>query len=297
MADDLLVAESKVTDGLKEVLFGSIAGAAGKVVEFPFDTVKVRLQYSQTREVPLFNSALDCIRKTYHSEGFFNGFYKGIASPVFGASLEMSCLFLSYNVAQDAFKKHRSESTLSIIDKTACGAISGMVTAFILTPIELVKCQMQVQNLQSTAEMGIGKVIRKLLQEDGLLGFWRGHSTTLIREAGGSAFWFGSYEYTLELLKRVGSKKESSTMDQLAAGAIAGVTYNFSIFPVDTVKSIIQTHEGTSESNSMVSVTKWIWKHGGVKGFYQGLGVALLKAVPANAIVFFVYENLKKEFN
>lgn len=41
----------------------------GKVVEYPFDTVKVRLQ-TQSVETPLFKGPMDCLRTTVQQEGF-----------------------------------------------------------------------------------------------------------------------------------------------------------------------------------------------------------------------------------
>jgi ornithine carrier protein len=41
----------------------------GKVVEYPFDTVKVRLQ-TQSVENPIFKGPMDCLRATVKQEGF-----------------------------------------------------------------------------------------------------------------------------------------------------------------------------------------------------------------------------------
>jgi len=46
-----------------------MAGVAGKFVEFPFDTVKVRLQ-TQPLDVPIFKGPFDCFRQTIRNEGF-----------------------------------------------------------------------------------------------------------------------------------------------------------------------------------------------------------------------------------
>lgn len=46
----------------------------GKVVEYPFDTVKVRLQ-TQSVENPLFKGPMDCLKATVKDEGF-KGLFK-----------------------------------------------------------------------------------------------------------------------------------------------------------------------------------------------------------------------------
>lgn len=71
-----------------------IAGIAGKFIEYPFDTVKVRLQ-SQANDRPLqYKGPLDCFRKSYLQQGVL-GLYRGISAPLLGAAIETSSLFLS----------------------------------------------------------------------------------------------------------------------------------------------------------------------------------------------------------
>ena len=72
-----------------------------------------------------------------------------------------------------------------------CGAASGAFTSVLLTPIELVKCQMQVP-LEAGSTRGPGPlaIIAKIFRHHGIGGFWHGQLGTLIRETGGSAAWF-----------------------------------------------------------------------------------------------------------
>ena len=64
----------------------------GKVIEFPFDTVKVRLQ-SQPDTRPLrYSGPIDCIRQSIAQDGI-RGLYRGISPPLVGAAAENSALF------------------------------------------------------------------------------------------------------------------------------------------------------------------------------------------------------------
>lgn len=58
-----------------------VAGMVGKVVEYPFDTVKVRLQ-TQSVETPLFQGPMDCLKATMKEEGF-KGLFKVKKNNVF----------------------------------------------------------------------------------------------------------------------------------------------------------------------------------------------------------------------
>jgi ornithine carrier protein len=84
----------KGEEALKDVLCGSTAGVVGKYIEYPFDTIKVRLQ-SQPDQVPLrYTGPLDCFKKSLQHDGF-TGIYRGISAPLVGAAVETSTLFFS----------------------------------------------------------------------------------------------------------------------------------------------------------------------------------------------------------
>ena len=48
------------------------------------------------------------------------------------------------------------------------------------------------------------------------------------------------------------------------------------------------------EESRIWPIAKYIWQSSGVKGFYAGLRVDLLRLIPSNAILFMVYEEAKK---
>jgi mitochondrial ornithine carrier protein len=83
----------------------------------------------------------------------------------------------------------------------------------IRTPIELVKCKMQVQMLAipitisaSSAKAmranlpGPIAILSSIIRSTGVRGLWLGHTGTLIREAGGTAAWFATKEFVASLL-------------------------------------------------------------------------------------------------
>ncbi|TPX34661.1 hypothetical protein SmJEL517_g02721 [Synchytrium microbalum] len=149
MKEDVKLAKDSRT---ADLIFGSVAGFTGKIVEFPFDTVKVRLQTQPLPEpgtAPRFRGAIDCFIKTVRSEGVL-GLYKGLSPPLVGSMVENSVLFFSYNHIQNLIRTHTSSNpneALSVQQLALAGFLSGGVVSFILTPIELVKCKLQVQDV------------------------------------------------------------------------------------------------------------------------------------------------------
>ncbi|KAK9430232.1 mitochondrial carrier domain-containing protein [Lipomyces doorenjongii] len=353
MADTV---STSLLDSAKEISFGSSAGMAGKLFEYPFDTVKVRLQ-SQPDGAPLkFSGPLDCFRQTWHKEGV-RGFYRGLSSPMVGAAAENASLFLSYRTAQNATKAlffpHMTKTdTLPMYALLTCGAVSGTFTSFILTPIELIKCKMQVQNLvlydgsersylspslaTTTSSPGIitnatasrpsshmprtnryiamsispsrpagaFALIAQVYRDSGIMGFWRGQLGTLFRETGGSAAWFGAYEYVSSLLRRrrVSSDRSPASgntlIESTISGAVAGIAYNLSLFPADSVKSRMQTEsilsaDGVGTDRGFWTVARDMYRSGGIRVLYRGCGMTVMRAAPSSAIIFLTYECLK----
>ncbi|MCJ1414823.1 hypothetical protein MMC32_001152 [Xylographa parallela] len=312
-------------EALKDITFGSIAGIIGKTIEYPFDTIKVRLQ-SQSSALPLlYTGPLDCIQQSLRADGLAS-LYRGVSAPLLGAAIETSSLFFSYRVAQTALRAtlypaHPSTTALPLGALVACGAASGAFTSLLLTPVELVKCQLQVPLSPSAsagprrAAAGPVAVIAAVYRHHGLGGFWHGQLGTLIRETGGSAAWFGSYEGASSLFRRYGDRPRPAGLDdagallpplplplwqQMLAGAAAGVSYNFVFYPADTIKSRMQTAD-VAERVGGVRGTFWsvgqaLWRQQGVQGLYRGCGITVARAAPSSAFIFAVYEGLRGWF-
>ncbi|TCD61818.1 hypothetical protein EIP91_007863 [Steccherinum ochraceum] len=294
----------------RDVAFGSIAGMVAKVFEHPFDLTKVRLQTQVLDATARFSGPIDCLKQTWQKEGI-RGLYRGLPAPIVGAMTENAVLFLSYNELQNSLRwvsgtPLSQELSLGQLGVAAAGA--GTITSFFLTPIELVKCKMQVQMLMTPAlavdatVAGVGatasippssafqklpgpiSVLTSVIRTTGLRGLWLGHTGTLIRETGGSAAWFGSKEAVARfLLARRhatqtpgGPKPELKVWESAVSGACAGVSYNVALFPADTVKSAMQTEaelrpRGPGEPAPTFGGTfRAMYKAQGLRGLYAG---------------------------
>ncbi|ODQ66587.1 mitochondrial carrier [Nadsonia fulvescens var. elongata DSM 6958] len=285
-----------------KILYGSVTGIFSKVIEYPFDTIKVRLQSQPDIGQLQFGGPIDCAKQLLKNEGFM-GLYRGVSYPLLGAAAENASLFLVYNATKELLLKnvYRSHNELPVGGLVFSGFISGAVTSFILTPIELLKCKMQVMLLYDTQNSSaLNTLVSSILKADGVLGLWRGQSGTFIRESGGSACWFGAYEYLSSALlnRRIRNGETKSNFDSIFAGALAGVFYNVSFFPADTIKSRMQTSPLTDKRSGhrhgFVDVASSIYKKGGLKAFYRGCGVTAFRSAPSSALVFVTYENLKE---
>ncbi|OJJ43693.1 hypothetical protein ASPZODRAFT_73806 [Penicilliopsis zonata CBS 506.65] len=299
------------TEAFKDIVFGSAAGMAGKLIEYPFDTVKVRLQ-SQPDHLPLrYRGPLDCLRQSLQADGI-GGLYRGISAPLTGAAVETSSLFFSYRLLQDVLKAsvYSPLEPLPFSALLACGAASGSFTSLLLTPIELIKCKMQVPvEFTGQPRPGALALIVSVFRHDGLLGFWRGQMGTFIRETGGGAAWFGGYEGVSALFRKYSASSAQDGLEQEAlpiyqrmiAGAAAGVSYNFLFYPADTIKSRMQTEDilltaARGQRQTFWMVARSLWRQQGLKGLYRGCGITVARSAPSSAFIFSIYESLRQYF-
>ena len=83
------------------------------------------------------------MQETYSHEGF-RGFYKGMSSPLITIPIVNSIVFASYEFAKRMMGvRVRDECTFS--QSLVAGMFGGFMNSFVLSPIELVKCRLQVQ--------------------------------------------------------------------------------------------------------------------------------------------------------
>jgi ornithine carrier protein len=185
------------------------------------------------------------------------------------------------------------------------GFMSGVITSLILTPFELIKIKIQVaqlnhgiystnnfNNSSRISNMGTLRTFIEFIKQNRFRNLFKGLGFTGLREAGGGLIWFSTYEAVLRSYER----KEGSVSKTgiILSGGVAGITFNLALYPADTIKSVIQGHKDINVDWKRVIQT--IYKNEGVRGFYNGMGITLLRAVPSNALVFLLYDYLKNKF-
>lgn len=305
---------------INQIFYGTASGAAGKIAEYPLDTLMVRLQAqsmgSNTSKGEHFNGILDCVRRSLKNDGFL-GLYKGITIPLSACIIETSLSFLSYTYVQSLLinrKKDRAqdlgldaddiEYSLSLPELCFSGASSGLPVSLFITPFELLKCR--IQTLQDKGVISSDAVsrdsknsrpiamLRSALAASGFSSLYRGYTGTLIREVAGGGIWFGVYEAMARQLANLRSKdrptKDDLTLPELfCSGACAGVACSVLVYPPDVVKCIQQT---SPDRISMYNVVRRLLKYEGFRGLYRGLGVCLLRSALSSGVTIGVYVSI-----
>ncbi|KAJ9468958.1 Mitochondrial substrate carrier family protein S [Diplonema papillatum] len=276
---------------IKDVAAGTISGMCSKLIEYPFDTVKVRLHTDVTGK---YTGALHCLKSTF-AEGGVRGIYRGVGSPIAGAMAENATLFWAYGLAQRTMRNYcgvKEGEQLSLLQLSLCGSCSGVAVAHVLSPVERVKCLMQ---LQGAKYRNFVHCAVDTVRTGGVASLFKGHSSMLLREIPGNAAWYGGYEMFCKIFCSMkGVKKEELHPAYIAlSGAFGGCAYWSAFFPADVVGSRMRG----SDAQSFSATFKQIYREQGWSGLYRGWGVTMLRAFPANATIFLVYEKARAELD
>ena len=163
-------------------------------------------------------------------------------------------------------------STLSYTQFYLCGAFAGLANSVLSGPIEHVRIRLQTQPHDPTQRLYKGPVdcMRKLAAHEGVLaGLYRGQAVTLLREAQAYGVWFLAFEYLMNAdARRNGVERglfllfysilsqnylltqthffffklgNISTLKIALYGGLAGEALWLSSYPLDVIKSKMQT--------------------------------------------------------
>ncbi|KAF7715184.1 Mitochondrial carnitine carrier [Penicillium ucsense] len=281
---------------IRSLAAGAAGGLCAVVVGHPFDLVKVRLQ---TAEKGVYSGAMDVVRRTIAREGLARGLYAGVSAPLVGVTPMFAVSFWGYDVGKSLVEKTTTVPVVngtpqySIAQISAAGFFSAVPMTLITAPFERVKVLLQIQGQnppppgQKPKYSGGVDVVRQLYKEGGVRSVFRGSAMTLARDGPGSAAYFAAYEYIKRSLTPKDAEGnvtgELSLTAVVAAGGAAGIAMWIPVFPVDTIKSRLQSAPGKPTIGGTV---RTIYANGGLKAFFPGFGPALARAVPANAATF-----------
>ncbi|KAL6628965.1 hypothetical protein ACP70R_028730 [Stipagrostis hirtigluma subsp. patula] len=186
----------------------------------------------------------------------------------------------------EGISKHVSASKYLI-----AGGIAGAASRTATAPLDRLKVIMQVQTNRTT----VAHAVKNIWRDGRLLGFFRGNGLNVVKVAPESAIRFYTYEMLKEyIMKSKGeNKSDIGTSGRLMAGGLAGAIAQTAIYPIDLVKTRLQTFEG-GRIPSLGALSRDIWMHEGPRAFYRGLVPSLLGMVPYAGIDLTVYETLKE---
>lgn len=293
----------------QDLVAGGMAGCASVIVGHPLDTMKVRVQNSAPSA-----SLLASIQEF----GGASSLFRGMGAPLSAAAVVNAVVFSSYGVGSKLYDMYIVDPcTYADLEQShdpwqksmSCGALAGLVQCVIICPMEHVKCRLQVQHGKGSADnlyKGPVSATRGIVRDHGLARLYQGWVATVSREIPAFALYFAVYDHMKDVVNRLLVQKAGSDyivetdsmhhthtwIASALAGGIAGSTTWGVVYPVDVIKTKIQTAplDTPMSQLSMWKVGSAIVAKNGWRHLFRGLGITLVRAFPVNGTIFPVYE-------
>ncbi|CAG9532519.1 unnamed protein product [Cercopithifilaria johnstoni] len=256
-------------------LIGVTAGATGVLTGHPLDTVRIR-QQTETQNV------YRCCSSIIRNESIL-GFFKGMSSPLISFTAIHAIVFGIYGNTIKLFDNYHN-----LLGSFIAGSLAGIAQCSICIPSELLKIKLQLQkDNRKKLYTSAYDCAQKMIKEHGFLSIYRGTWITVARDCPGYGIWFVTYEFCTQKLSRDGTASSLTTSQLLLAGGIAGVMSWICNYPLDVIKTQFQADDSMF---SYRQVCQNIMRIYGIKGFSAGISATVLRAIPANASIFFAAE-------
>ena len=294
----------------------------------PLDVVRVRMQHPEAAliaasgSVPLTSASSVMLRVARH-EGI-SSLWAGL-QPALIMSVPGTVLYFSlYEAARDAIVASAPARPLRELAPLIAGGGARLLTATIVSPVELMRTRLQSsQALRSEGMIGGAMA---LVEREGWGALWKGLPPTLWRDVPFSMLYWTVYELLkARLLARdlasgfvsrtaEGQPVQLEPVHSFACGAASGAFAAFLTTPFDVLKTRhqvtdqpghqlsaqpagVQGQRGTATKYpSTLALMAQIAQGEGVGALFAGLGPRLAKVAPSCAIMIASYEMGKTFF-
>ncbi|KAJ2723576.1 Mitochondrial succinate-fumarate transporter [Coemansia sp. Benny D115] len=292
------------------LLAGGAAGLAEALCCHPLDTIKVRMQLTNTRRAAMSatSAAASALPKSFlgvgqrivQREGVL-ALYKGLGAVVTGIVPKMAIRFSSFELYKSWMADDQGKVSTSAVFLAGLGA--GVTEAVaVVTPMDVIKIRLQAQRHSTVDPMDVPKyrnamhAFYTIVREEGFATLYKGVALTALRQATNQAVNFTFYQEFKRIARQMQNVDELPSYQHLILGGVSGAMGPVSNAPIDTIKTRIQKATripGESGWTRFVTVTRDIAQKEGYKAFYRGLTPRVLRVAPGQAITFMVYEKVK----
>ncbi|RDX63217.1 Mitochondrial arginine transporter BAC2, partial [Mucuna pruriens] len=280
----------------REFIAGGLGGTAGIISGYPLDTLRIRLQNTKN------GSAFTILRHMVSREGP-TSLYRGMGAPLASVTFQNAMVFQTYAVLSRAFDSSLSAKDPPSYKGVALGGVgTGALQSLLLSPVELIKVRLQLQNAGQSRASGKGpvSVAKNIWRKEGFRGLYRGLGITVLRDAPSHGLYFWTYEYMREWLHPGCRRSGEETLNtMLIAGGLAGVASWINCYPFDVVKTRLQAQTPSSiKYKGILDCFKTSVREEGYVVMWRGLGTAVTRAFLVNGAIFSAYEiTLRLLFN
>lgn len=201
-----------------DLVAGSFSGGTAVLFTYPLDLVRTKLAYEVVGTPKLnvkgmipseeaYKGIVDCFSKTYRGAGL-RGLYRGVAPSLYGIFPYAGLKFYFY---EEMKSRVPEEHKKGLMVKLVCGSIAGLLGQTFTYPLDVVRRQMQVQQLSASnsAEMkGTMESLVMIVRKQGYKQLFSGLSINYLKVVPSVAIGFTVYD-TMKAFLRVPSRDEA----------------------------------------------------------------------------------------
>ncbi|CAL5355546.1 unnamed protein product [Camellia sinensis] len=194
------------------------------------------------------------------------------------------------------------------VKELIAGGAAGAVGKTSVAPLERIKILLQTRT-EGFHSLGVYQSLKKILKNEGVSGFYKGNGASVLRIVPYAALHFMTYEqYRVWILDNYSALGTGPVVD-LLAGSAAGGTAVLCTYPLDLARTklayqVVDTSGSFSNGmrsthvqpayNGIKNVLECVYKEGGVRALYRGVGPTLVGILPYAGLKFYIYEELKR---
>jgi len=173
-----------------------------------------------------------------------------------------------------------SEATIAAANAAAAGTVCATSVA--------AGAQTTITNgATAHAFQTLGSGFTSIWAKEGFRGFFKA-------SVPGKAIDFFAYDFYKKLLTK-GGDRDPENWERFAAGALAGMTSDTIMYPLDVISTRISLNRTRDARNSLMQMVNVV-KETGLRGCYAGWSAAMIGVIPYAGISFGAYDTFKSQY-
>ncbi|CEP61583.1 thiamine transporter TPC1 LALA0_S03e06128g [Lachancea lanzarotensis] len=280
------------------LLAGCVSGLSARFVTAPLDTVKIRLQLHLVNEASQ-GGIISIVRSIIREEGV-RALWKG--------NVPAAAMYLLYGATEfGAFstlnKTLAGNQLPAQIHTCVVGALAGSCSAVTSYPFDVLRTRFVANHDKKLATTF--ETARDIWAHEGLRGFFKGVSSSVVSMSIASSAIFATYE-TIKIFCEQSKHRDSGPVKFLesSASVIAGLLSKTLVFPIDTVRKRLQVVNSKNLVNlsrhnhaydaykgtNFTQLAQKVVQKEGYRALYRGFTLGVMKSVPSTVVSIGVYE-------
>ncbi|XP_025026750.1 solute carrier family 25 member 35 isoform X1 [Python bivittatus] len=291
-----------------EFLLSGVAACGACLFTNPLEVVKTRMQLQGELRAPG--------TYTRHYRNVFHAFYtigrvdglaalqRGLLPALFYQFCFNGIRLGTYGILESAGYIHTLEGRVSPLRATLAGALAGVMSATVSSPLYLVKTHLQAQSVSEIAvghqykHQGMFHAFWRIHKEHGVLGLWRGAISSVPRVMVGSSTQLSTFSFSKQFFSGLEIFPKDSWLIALCAGMTSSFTVAIAMTPFDVASTRLYNQPVGPDGQgmmykSLLDCLAKIIRMEGFWGVYKGVGASYFRIGPHTILSLLFWDQLR----